>query len=125
MILWDMAASTRLIDEPLSVMEGAVLSVQRSAGVPPPSSAPLSVKEGAVLSVAFSPDGKTVAAGYENVRGGGGVVLWDVDLDSWQRRAGQIANRNFTWKEWQQYFPGEPYHATFPELPFPLEATPK
>ena len=35
------------------------------------------MKEGAVASVAFSPDGKTLAAGY-GVGGGGGVVLWDV-----------------------------------------------
>ncbi|MBV8384217.1 MAG: hypothetical protein JOZ63_16540, partial [Planctomycetaceae bacterium] len=38
---------------------------------------PLSVREGLVRSVAFSPDGKTLAAGYSG-GGGGGVVLWDV-----------------------------------------------
>ena len=38
---------------------------------------PLPVKEGDVNSVAFSPDGKTIAAGYGR-RGGGGVVLWDM-----------------------------------------------
>ena len=37
----------------------------------------LHVDEGDVRSVAFSPDGKTLAAGY-NGRYGGGVVLWDV-----------------------------------------------
>ncbi len=28
--------------------------------------------------MAFSPDGKTIAAGYGARRGDGGVVLWDV-----------------------------------------------
>ena len=37
---------------------------------------PLAVKEGRVNSVAFSPDGKTIAAGYGS-GGKGGVVLWD------------------------------------------------
>ncbi len=37
---------------------------------------PLAVKEGSVMSVAFSPDGKTIAAGIG--LGDGGVVLWDV-----------------------------------------------
>ena len=39
----------------------------------------LHIEEGGVQSVAFSPDGKTIAAGYGGVGGGGGgVVLWDV-----------------------------------------------
>ena len=46
MVLWDVAARKRLVDEPLAV------------------------KEGWVGSVAFSPDGKTIAAGYS----GDGVV---------------------------------------------------
>jgi hypothetical protein len=45
------------------------------------------------------------------------VVLWDVDLESWQRKAGRIANRNFTRDEWRQYFPEEPYRPTFPDRP--------
>ena len=53
------------------------------------------------------------------------MLLWDVDLESWQRRAGQIANRNFTREEWREYFPETPYHATFPDLPVPPEVTPK
>ena len=38
----------------------------------------LHIEEGEVGGVAFSPDGKTIAAGYGVGGGGGGVVLWDV-----------------------------------------------
>ena len=65
--------------------------------------------------MAFSPDSKTIAAGV------GGVVLWDIDLESWKRPAGRIANRNFTRKEWREYFPETPYRATFSDLPVPAE----
>ena len=52
-VLWDTARRERLQEKPLAVTEGYV------------------------QSVAFSPDGKTLAAGYGGVGGGGGVVLWD------------------------------------------------
>ena len=46
---------------------------------------PLAVPDGLVNSVAFSPDGKTLAAGYtEGQRSG--VILWDVALR--QKRSG-------------------------------------
>jgi hypothetical protein len=91
------------------------------------SEQPLAVKEGDVHSVAFSPGGKTIAAGYGVGYGGvgsvGGLVLWDVDPSSWQGLAGTIANRNFTRAEWRQYFPEEQehYRPTFPDLPVPPE----
>jgi hypothetical protein len=51
------------------------------------------------------------------------VVLFDVDLASWLRIAGRIANRNFTRDEWRQFFPERPtYRPTFPDLPIPPEA---
>ncbi len=86
----------------------------------------LHINEGGDVSLAFSPDGKTIVAGF----GGDstnycGFVLCDVDLESWQRHASRIANRNFTLKEWRDYFPDTPYRATFPDLPVPLEETPK
>jgi WD40 repeat protein len=99
-VLWDMATRNRLIDEPLHLDPG-----------------------GAVC-VAFSPDGKTIAVGYSSFSSFG-VLLWDVDLESWQRRAGRIANRNFTREEWRRYFSETPYRATFPDLPIPPEETPK
>ena len=103
--LWDVAARKRLVDKPLAVAHLAV------------------------TSVAFSPNGKTILVVHNGFAGDrmmvGGVVLWDVDLESWQRRARQIANRNFTRKEWGKYFPETPYHVVFPDLPVPPKPTPK
>ncbi len=153
-VLWDIPTRKALDDEPLFVKEGRVDSVVfspdgdtiaagystmgnvRSGGVMLWDVAtrkrlgdePLSVTKGWVASVAFSPDGKTIAAGYDSelgVRGSGGVVMWDVDLESWQRRAGLIANRNFTREEWRDYFPDTPYRSTFPDFPVPPELKPK
>jgi len=146
-VLWDVAGRKRLWDDPLPVKEGDVTGVAFSpdgkniaagyeydvggvirGGVVPWDVAtrrrltddPLPVEEGRVHSVAFSPDGKTIAAGYYVISVGGGVVLWDIDLESWQRIAGRVANRNFTWDEWRQFFPEESnYRPTFPDLPVP------
>ena len=81
---------------------------------------PLEVKEGDVMSVAFGPEGK-IAAGYSVCGGGGGgVVLFDADPASWRRKAGQVANRNFTRGEWKRYFPDETtYRRTIRSLPWP------
>ena len=51
-------------------------------------------------------------------------MLWDVDLNSWLRIAGRVANRNLTWAEWQEYFPDESvvaYRRTFRHLPWPAD----
>ena len=80
---------------------------------------PLEVKEGYVNSVAFGPEGK-IAAGYGvGVGDRGGVVLFDADPASWLRKAGQVANRNFTRLEWTRYFPETSYRRTIRSFPWP------
>ena len=48
-------------------------------------------------------------------------MLLDADPASWRRKAGQVANRNFTWVEWKCYFPENTYRRTIRGLPWPLD----
>jgi len=75
------------------------------------------VTEGVIHSVAFSPDSKTLVAGYSVGDTGGGAVRFDIDLMSWRRQAGFVANRKLSLAEWQEYFPGQLYRKTFDWLP--------
>jgi WD40 repeat protein len=103
-VLWDVATRQRLIHKALRMDRGNT-SFADSV-------------------VTFSPDSRILAVAHQfisTVRRGA-VVLWDIDLDSWRGRAGQIANRNFTGAEWRQYFPGTPYRPTFVNLSIPPEA---
>ena len=63
--------------------------------------------------LAYSRDGRLLADASDDHT----VMVWDVDFRSWQARACQIANRNLTIDEWQQYVGTEPYRRTCPKLP--------
>jgi WD40 repeat protein len=53
----------------------------------------------------ISPDGRTLL-----MTGGGGVgALWDIDPESWARRACTAANRTLTRAEWARFLPGRRY----------------
>jgi WD40 repeat protein len=62
--------------------------------------------------LAMAPDGSFIAASNGN-----GLVLWDIGLASWQRRACRVANRDLTEEEWNKFFgPEVPYRLTCSEL---------
>jgi len=78
-----------------------------------PLGAPFTAGGAGVNSVAFTPDGTRLLAA-----GGDGIIrAWNVDLQRWPGRACQIANRNLTRQEWQQYLPGLSYQKTCPGFP--------
>jgi WD40 repeat protein len=80
---------------------------------------PLILTEGLLTALAFSPDGSTLTTGYADSKGRGGVLLWDMDLPSWQRRAKELVGRNLSWDEWQKFFGTDvaSYQRTFLDLP--------
>jgi WD40 repeat protein len=84
-ILWDLASHQAIA----RFRHGAtVLSGDQTARTPL-----------AVNHVAFSSDGKMLAAdGPENR-----ILLWDVDIHSWELQACRQTNRNLTEEEWKRY----------------------
>lgn len=66
-------------------------------------------------NIALSPDGKTLVSGSS---------AWDLDPQSWVSYACQIAGRNFTRAEWQQFFADEQYRPTCSQWSLEPEVTP-
>jgi WD40 repeat protein len=79
-----------------------------------PFDAPLGSQEELVYDIAFSPDGRTLATAARR-----DLVLWDVDFESWQTRACEIARRNLTQREQERYLADESYTPSCPEAPEP------
>ena len=68
-------------------------------------------------NIAFNPDGKTLASASNDQT----VILWDLDVASWLRKACVIAKRNLTHREWVHDAGDVPYQAPCPELPAPKD----
>jgi WD40 repeat protein/tRNA A-37 threonylcarbamoyl transferase component Bud32 len=52
-----------------------------------------------------SPDGRYLLQTHGNGEG----AVWDIDPESWKRRACALANRTLTREEWEEFLPGRPY----------------
>jgi WD40 repeat protein len=79
--------------------------------------------DGVTIRVAFSPDGQILASSGGTF-GRDMITLWDLNPESWIKKACQIVRRNFTRAEWLEYFHSEEYRATCPQWPLEPEATP-
>jgi WD40 repeat protein len=53
----------------------------------------------------LSPDGRRLLMTSGNGQG----AVWDIDPESWKRRACALANRTLTREEWEKFLPGRPY----------------
>ena len=53
----------------------------------------------------LSSDGRHLLETHGNGQG----AVWDVDPESWKRRACGLANRTLTREEWEEFLPGRPY----------------
>jgi WD40 repeat protein len=60
-------------------------------------------RRGAMIDV--SPDGRRLLETHGNGEG----AVWDIDPESWKRRACLLANRRLTRAEWEKYLPGRSY----------------
>jgi WD40 repeat protein/energy-coupling factor transporter ATP-binding protein EcfA2 len=75
-----------------------------------------------IRQLVFTPDHRRLIVATE-----GGVVVWEIDKNALVTAACQLANRNLTRREWQNFFVDEPYRKTCPDLPEPVSivATPE
>jgi len=76
----------------LDVATGAQLGPRLTAG-----------RDSATVDV--SPDGRSLLQTHGNGEG----AVWDIDPESWARRACALANRTLTQEEWKKFLPGRPY----------------
>jgi WD40 repeat protein len=71
--------------------------------------------EGEVTVVRFSQDNHWVVTASADKT----ARLWLLQMRDIINLARITVGRNFSAYEWQRYFPGKPYHKTFPDLPGP------
>jgi WD40 repeat protein len=78
---------------------------------------PLAGADGSITGLAFSGEGSTLYSASDV----GTVLRWN--LEDWKGIACNLAGRNLTQTEWEQFFPGEEYRETCQQYPL-LTPTP-
>jgi WD40 repeat protein len=73
--------------------------------------------DGSVTQTAFTPDEHWLITGVYTSGGPKPALVWNLRQDELTRLACRTSGRNLTATEWEQYFFGQPYHATCTELP--------
>lgn len=68
--------------------------------------------DAAITALVFHPNGKLLFSGSQDNT----VVVHDLDVNNWLKRACTLANRNLTQAEWKRYLSGS-YQRTCPEFP--------
>jgi WD40 repeat protein len=69
--------------------------------------------------ITFNARGSLLAS-LDNI---GDLWLWDTDLDSWQKKGCEVANRNLTCREWRTYLGDLQYSKVCSDLPVPDDIT--
>jgi WD40 repeat protein len=75
---------------------------------------------GSPVASAFSADNRWAIVAYKE----GNTALWPLQLNQIIDLACQTAGRNMTSLEWRQYFPGQQYRKTCPNLPTGINVNP-
>jgi WD40 repeat protein len=140
-ILWDVSTSKR-VNPPITGHTSQITSLSFSPDaktlasgggdtiilwdldIRQPIGLPIRVPPGTIDHLTFSPDGNILAASiqaYDYNKGSNivTIILWDLNPVSWIQQSCLRAGRNFTPKEWAQYFPEELYPKTQNEATCP------
>jgi WD40 repeat protein len=70
-------------------------------------------QESEAKAIAISADSRWLVLGGEDGR----LTFWRLKIDDLVESACQVAGRNLTVAEWEQFFPGDAYRQTCPEWP--------